>query len=109
MNAMLLMDSLGRIVHVNSAFSSLTDFDLTTIEKQSLVVLQGPNTNEMLMRQYQIAIDTAQTFEMVIYLYKRDRTCFLNRVTMVPIRGGYMNSGTSLSFNLNRSNLIIFA
>eukprot|EP00981_Chlorochromonas_danica_P001806 scaffold385_cov182-Ochromonas_danica.AAC.5 len=91
-NAMMLLDNQGRIVHVNVAFTQLTGYELDDIEGQTSKILQGAETNDVLIRQCQHAMETAQTFEMVVYHYKHNGDRFLDRLTMVPIRGGYLNA-----------------
>ncbi len=99
-NAMILTNKDGRIVHVNTAWCQLTGYSLIDIEGKTCKFLQGPDTDHDLTKKMKDDLMYDRNTAITVYNYKKDGERFLNKIIAVPIHGGYLEPGKSLSPNL---------
>jgi PAS domain S-box-containing protein len=92
-DALVLTDSFGRILHVNTAWVELTGYALGEVEGSTCSRLQGSMTD--MNEVYRVAnlTKSGQVAQMKVVNYNKDGMMFSNYVTIVPIRGGYRNTG----------------
>ncbi|OCB68751.1 PAS domain S-box-containing protein [Flavobacterium glycines] len=76
---------LPKVIYVNPAFTSMTGYKPEEILNNSLSILRGPNTEiGVLKRIFQI-IENKDEGLLEIKAYKKDKTEFWLRFTMIPI------------------------
>ena len=90
--AMVLTDSQGRILHVNKAWRKLCGYSLSDVEGRTCALLQGPMTDLLAVRRCeQVFRKEGRPASMTVANYRKDGLLFNNFVTIVPIRGGYLH------------------
>jgi PAS domain S-box-containing protein len=92
LEAMVLTDSQGRILHVNKPWRKLCGYSLSDVEGRSCAILQGPMTDLLAVRRCeQVYRKEGRPASMTVANYRKDGLMFNNCVTIVPIRGGYLH------------------
>jgi PAS domain S-box-containing protein len=89
-DAMGLMDSSGRFLHVNVAWSKLSGYELSDLEGCSLSVLEGAETDPSMVQLYRKAMQEQRAVEVNLIHYRRNGEKYLDQMTVVPIQGGYL-------------------
>jgi PAS domain S-box-containing protein len=94
---MVLTDRLGRVIHVNTAWSQLTGYELAEVEGRTCKFLQGRETNFHETVKSKEAVRQNRPFQMTVVNYKKNGERFLNKVIIVPIHGGYEDPSKFIS------------
>ena len=94
-DAMVLTDKMGRIVHCNREWVELTGYSLSEVEGSDCRLLQGSMTDHAETRRSKEYQRLQKPSSMTVVNYRKDGSMFLNHVTTLPIRGGYKTNGTS--------------
>lgn len=92
-SALVLTDKDQRIVHVNSAWCQLTGYEITDVEGKKCNVLNGPESDRKAIDDCRQALVEFRPYQMTLINYRKNGEKFMNKVIIVPIRGGYLNSG----------------
>ena len=92
-DAMVLTDNHGKIVHCNRQWVELTGYFLSEVEGQYCSLLQGSMTDHAETRRCSELQKLSKSSTMNVVNYRKDGSMFINHVTTVPIRGGYSSNG----------------
>lgn len=92
-DAMVLTDKMGRIVHCNREWVELTGYTLSEVEGSDCRLLQGSMTDHVETRRSKELQKLQKPSTMTVVNYRKDGSMFLNHVTTLPIRGGYKTNG----------------
>jgi PAS domain S-box-containing protein len=93
-DAMVLTDVQGKIVHCNRQWVELTGYALSEVEGSSCSLLQGSMTDLIETRRSAALLRQNKSSSMSVVNYRKDGSMFVNQVTTVPIRGGFKSDGT---------------
>lgn len=77
--------SLPKVIYVNPAFTTMTGFTPDEIINNSLTILKGPNTEKPILKRIYEIIQNKEEGLLEIKCYKKDKTEFWLRFTMIPI------------------------
>lgn len=94
-DAMVLTDNHGKIIHCNRQWVELTGYYLSEVEGCDCSVLQGSMTDHAETRRCSELQKLCKPSTMNVVNYRKDGSMFVNQVTTVPIRGGYRTNGES--------------
>ena len=92
-DAMVLTDKAGKVIHCNKEWVELTGYTLVEVEGCDCKVLQGSMTNYAETRRCAALQKQNKSYTMNVVNYRKDGSMFINNVTTVPIRGGYRTDG----------------
>ena len=92
-DAMVLTDSEGKIVHCNRQWVELTGYTLSEVEGSTCSMLQGSMTDQVETRRSAALLRLNKSSSMSVVNYRKDGSMFVNQVTTVPIRGGFKSNG----------------
>ena len=92
-DAMVLTDKDGKVIHCNKEWVELTGYSLSEVEGCDCKVLQGSMTNHAEIRRCSALQKLNKSSTMNVVNYRKDGSMFINNVTTVPIRGGYRTDG----------------
>jgi two-component system CheB/CheR fusion protein len=92
-DALIITDNLGHIIHVNRGWTILTGYELFEVELKTCKFLQGKLTDNKKMLQLDNMIKNNQIAETSVYNYCRNGEVIFVKIIVIPIKGGYMNSG----------------
>jgi diguanylate cyclase (GGDEF)-like protein/PAS domain S-box-containing protein len=84
-----------RIVFVNSAFTQMTGYTSADIRGQSPQVLQGPKTDQAVIRQLRLAMARGESFTCQTVNYRKDGREILVEWRIAPIKD---SSGTTTHY-----------
>jgi diguanylate cyclase (GGDEF)-like protein/PAS domain S-box-containing protein len=73
------------IIYVNPAFERLTGYDASEIIGANCRFLQGPGTDESVLRELKAATSTCRHFQGTLMNYRKDGSPFLNELTVSPV------------------------
>lgn len=76
---------LPKVIYVNPAFTSMTGYKSKEILNNSLSILRGPNTEINVLKRIFEIIKNKEEGLFEIKAYKKDKTEFWLRFTMIPI------------------------
>ncbi|HTG67593.1 MAG TPA: PAS domain-containing protein [Flavobacterium sp.] len=76
---------LPKIIYVNPAFTSMTGYNPEEIINKSPDFLKGPNTEISVVKKIIRIIQNKEESQLEIRCYKKDKTEFWLRFTMIPI------------------------
>lgn len=76
---------LPKIIYVNPAFTNMTGYKPEEVINNSLGLLRGPNTEIAVLKRIIEIIKNKQEALLEIRCYKKDKTEFWLRFTMIPI------------------------
>jgi PAS domain S-box-containing protein len=76
---------LPKVIYVNPAFTSMTGYKSEEILNNSLSILRGPHTEINVLKRIFEIIKNKQEGLLEIRAYKKDKTEFWLRFTMIPI------------------------
>lgn len=93
-DAMVLTDKHGKIVHCNKQWVELTGYALSEVEGSDCRLLQGSMTDRVETRRFKEFQQLQKPSSMKVVNYRKDGSMFLNHITTLPIRGGCRNNGT---------------
>ncbi len=99
-DAMGLLDSSGRFIHVNVAWSTFTGYELNELEGHTLALLEGPETDVNAVKLYREAMEEHRTVEVKLVQYRRSKEKLFTQMTVVPIQGGYLQPSMFLFISL---------
>jgi PAS domain S-box-containing protein len=74
------------VVYVNAAFRLLTGYADDEILGQSLVLLNGPQTDRGIIERLAMAIQEGRAFRALARHYRKNGTSFWNELTVTPIK-----------------------
>jgi len=77
--------SLPKVIYVNPAFTTMTGYTSNEIINNTLNILKGPNTEKTILKRIFEIIQNKEEGLLEIRCYKKDRTEFWLRFTMIPI------------------------
>jgi PAS domain S-box-containing protein len=92
-DAMVLTDIEGKIVHCNRQWVELTGYSLSEVEGSTCSLLQGSMTDLIETRRSAALLRMHKSSSMSVVNYRKDGSMFVNQVTTVPIRGGFKSDG----------------
>lgn len=92
-DAMVLTDTEGKIVHCNRQWVELTGYSLREVEGSTCSLLQGSMTDLVETRRSAALLRLNKSSSMSVVNYRKDGSMFVNQVTTVPIRGGFRSHG----------------
>ena len=100
LDAMVLSDKAGKIIHCNREYADLTGYTLRDIEGQdSSTLLSGSMTDFTEMRRCSGLNKLNINSTMCVVNYRKDGSMFANLITTVPIYGSYSTHGKILFFS----------
>ncbi|MEL1241927.1 PAS domain-containing sensor histidine kinase [Flavobacterium flavipallidum] len=76
---------LPKVIYVNPAFTTMTGYKSEEILNNTLSILRGPNTEIGVLKRIFEIIQQKQEGQLEIKAYKKDKTVFWLRFTMIPI------------------------
>ena len=104
LDAMVLSDKAGKIIHCNREYADLTGYTLRDIEgHDSSTLLSGSMTDFTEMRRCSGLNKLNINSSMCVVNYRKDGSMFANLITTVPIFGSYSTHGKIQSFFYLRS------
>ena len=99
LDAMVLSDKAGKIIHCNREYADLTGYTLKDIEgHDSATLLSGSMTDFTEMRRCSGLNKLNINSSMCVVNYRKDGSMFANLITTVPIFGSYSTHGKTLRF-----------
>lgn len=102
LDAMVLSDKAGKIIHCNREYADLTGYTLREIEGQdSATLLSGSMTDFSEMRRCSGLNKLNINSSMCVVNYRKDGSMFANLITTVPIFGSYSTHGKILRYYCN--------
>lgn len=96
----MLTDVHGRIIHTSKGWCSLTGYELKEVEGKCCGFLQGPMTEKAIVKESMKQLQVQKQVEMTVFNYKKDGTCFRNKVIIISIHGGYTSNGEHFSIRV---------
>jgi PAS domain S-box-containing protein len=94
LDAMVLTDRNGKIVHCNREYADLTGYTLKDIEGlDNATLLSGSMTDFAEMRRCSGLHKLNQNSSMCVVNYRKDGSMFANLITTVPVFGSYSTHG----------------
>jgi PAS domain S-box-containing protein len=84
------------VIHVNTAWSQLTGYELSEVEGKTCKFLQGLETNVHETAKTKQAILQNKSVQMTVVNYKKNGERFWNKVIIVPIHGGYEDTSEDI-------------
>ena len=94
LDAMVLTDKAGKIVHCNREYADLTGYTLRDIEGQDCAsLLSGSMTDFAEMRRCSGLSKLNEICSMYVVNYRKDGSMFANHITTVPVFGSYSTHG----------------
>lgn len=101
LDAMVLTDRNGKIVHCNREYAELTGYTLKDIEGlDNATLLSGSMTDFAEMRRCSGLNKLNENSSMCVVNYRKDGTMFANLTTTVPIFGSYTTHGNKILFEI---------
>ena len=80
-----LEDGTRSIRYANRGFEELTGYDGESIEGGTLHLLEGPETDESLLRRLDVAFGEGEAESITTPMYRRDRTPFWAQINIAPV------------------------
>ena len=94
LDAMVLTDRNGKIVHCNREYADLTGYTLKDIEGlDNATLLSGSMTDFAEMRRCSGLSKLNENSSMCVVNYRKDGSMFANLITTVPVFGSYSTHG----------------
>lgn len=85
-NAVVITDKNSLVTWTNKGFERITGYSFDEVAGQKPGdILQGPDTDPLVVEQMHNAIVNAQPFEVTILNYRKDRTKYWNSVECQPV------------------------
>ena len=75
-----------RILWVNPAFTEITGYERTEVLGKTPRILQGPDTEESVLRRLRRRLEAGERFEGEALNYRKDGTPFINHWSIAPVR-----------------------
>lgn len=76
-----------RILWVNPAFTEITGYERTEVLGKTPRILQGPDTEESVLRRLRRRLEAGERFEGETVNYRKDGTPFVNHWSIAPVHG----------------------
>ena len=92
-DAMVLMDKSGKIIHCNRQWVELTGYTLSEVEGLDCSVLHGSMTDRAAVMRCAALTKQNKPSSMSVVNYRRDGSMFVNQICTSPIRGGFKTEG----------------
>jgi PAS domain S-box-containing protein len=73
------------LVYVNRGFELLTGYSAEDVLGRNMRLLQGPGTDQAVVRQMRAAIEAKQTFIAEVLNYRKDGKPFWNQLSITPV------------------------
>jgi PAS domain S-box-containing protein len=74
-----------RILWVNPAFTEITGYERTEVLGKTPRILQGPDTEESVLRRLRRRLEAGERFEGEALNYRKDGTPFINHWSIAPV------------------------
>lgn len=81
-------DSNFPLTYANPAFEAITGYDRQAVLGRGMNYLQGDDTDQAELKMLEAAIDSGETYQVVIRNYRQDGTMFWNDLRVSPIHDG---------------------
>lgn len=82
----LIADEHRLITYANASFTTITGYTEAEVLGSNCSMLQGPGTDQEMVKKIRAAIKAERPFEGEILNYRKDGTLFWNELSLAPIR-----------------------